>query len=342
MSSPRMQTTESQLKAALTAAKEKRRALDFRQADAALLSQQLAHQRAVDRVLRPAFAKAGVDVENLNKMAQENLNELRRIFQSHQAEAAKRGSVEMAAIRERYQQRTRALQKPLSLPFVTTTLEPIFTWQTSVASYKGSQIAPNDSWIKFLMQISQGSQGVDYSFVFLWENQSDGLAVVNVASSLVLNGYCAALVSQGFFSGDVAEVSLTANLTLLGLWQPNSQNPELPPPNPPYQQSQYNPLPGIYVQGVGIFGNPNHDFQAQIFSASSYDLSYDFFLIPPQSSAAFEVSLDVGLQFLSGGGNFGEIAEAVFADDKLGYEVMCPGLQLDLLTLPTTASNRAG
>jgi hypothetical protein len=338
MATPLRQTSESQLKSALTAAKEKRREATFLQANAALLSQQLTYRRAVEQVLRPFLAKAGLDVEKLEKMAVQNQSELRRIFQNNKAEAAQRASLKMAAIRERFQQRARVLQNHANLsvvPFTTMTLEPIFIWQTNVDSFRGSQIEPNNSWVKFLMEASSGSQSTDFRFVFLWENQRDDIAVVNVASSLVLNGVCQAIAAPGFFSGDTSEVNLSISLTLLGLWQADPQNPELPPPMPAFQQSQYQALPGVTATGSGIFGS-GIDVKSEIFSASSYDLGYDLFLIAPQSSAAFEVSLDVGLKVPSGG--IDDSAVADFADNDLGYELMCPGLQLDLLTAPQTAS----
>jgi len=261
-----------------------------------VLAQQLNYRRAVELELKPLLTKAGLDVQKLDKMAAQNQSELRRILANNKPEAARRGSLEMAAIRKEVQQRARALQNPtnlLVLPFTAINLDPIFIWQTNVGSFKGSQIAPGDSWVKFLMEATSGSFSTNYSFVFYWQNQRNDLAVVNVASSLVLNGFCQAFAATGFFSGDICYVDMVASLTLLGLWQADPQNPELPPPTPAWQQSQYQPVTNLQAQGGGLFGSVG--VQSQTFSASSYGLSYDFFLIPPQSSAAFEVSLDVGI-----------------------------------------------
>jgi hypothetical protein len=339
MATARPQMEETHLKAALTAAREKHRGTTRRQADAAVLAQQLNYRRAVELELKPLLTKAGLDVQKLDKMAAQNQSELRRTLANNKAEAARRGSLEMAAIRKEVQQRARALQNPanlLVLPFTAINLDPIFIWQTNVGSFKGSQIAPGDSWVKFLMEATSGSFSTNYSFVFYWQNQRNDLAVVNVASSLVLNGLCEAFAATGFFSGDICYVDMEASLTLLGLWQADPQNPELPPPTPAWQQSQYQPVTNLQAQGGGLFGSVG--VQSQTFSASSYGLSYDFFLIPPQSSAAFEVSLDVGIGFQSGGGNISDLVEADFADDKYGYELMCPGLELDLLTAPQAVS----
>jgi hypothetical protein len=339
MATARPQMHETQLKAALTAAKERHRGNTRRQPDAAALTQQLNYRRAVEQELKPWLTKAGLDVEKLDKMAAQNQSELRRILDNNKPEAARRASLEMAAIRKELQQRARALQHPANLPvlpFTAINLDPIFIWQTNVGSFKGSQIATGDSWVKFLMEATSGSFSTEYSFVFYWQNQRNDLAVVNVASSLVLNGFCEAIAATGFFSGDICYVDLVASLTLLGLWQADPQNPELPPPTPTWQQSQYQPVVDLQAQGGGLFGNVG--IRSKNFSASSYDVSYDFFLIPPQSSAAFEVSFSVGMGFQSGGGNISDLVEADFADDKYGYELMCPGLELDLLTAPQTAS----
>jgi hypothetical protein len=335
MATPLPQIDVSQLKAALTASKEKRPDATLRRADAALLTQQLNHRRAVEQVLRPFFAKAGLDIEKLDKMAAQNQKDLRRIFQNHKDEIAQRASLEMAVIREGVQRRARALQNLANLPvvpFTAITLQPIFIWQTHVDSFKGSHIEPGNNWVKFLFDAMSGSESTDFSFVFLWENQRNDLAVVNVASSLVLNGACEVVAAPGFFSGDTSELFLQASLTLLGLWQADPQNPELPPPTPPHEQSQYQSLLSLVAQGGGLFSGV--DFHTQNFSASSYDLTYDFFLIPPRSSAAFEVSLQVDYDFPGGGGNISDLVVADFANDNLGYELMCPGLQLDLLTTP--------
>jgi hypothetical protein len=335
MATPLPQIDVSHLKDALTAAKEKHGEATLRRADAALLTQQLNHRRAVEQVLRPFFTKAGLDIEKLDKMAAQNQSELRRIFQNHKMEAARRASLEMAAIREGVQRRTRALQNLANLPmvpFTAITLEPIFIWQTQVDSFKGSHIEPGNNWVKFLIEAMSGSQDTEFRFVFLWENQRNDLAVVNVASSLVLNGACEAVAAPGFISGDESVLALEASLTLLGLWQPDPQNSALPPQNPPYQQSQHQNLPGLDAQGGGLYWRV--DFKWKNFSASSYDLGYDFFLIPPQSSAVFEVSLKVSYNFPGGGGNISDSVVADFANDNLGYMLMCPGLQLDLLTAP--------
>jgi hypothetical protein len=335
MATPLPQIDVSHLKAALTAAKEKRREATLRRADTALLTQQLNHRRAVEQVLRPFFTKAGLDIEKLDEMAAQNQSELRRIFQNHKAEAAQRASLEMAAIREGVQRRARALQNLANLPVVPFTaipLEPIFIWQTNVDSFRGSHVEPGNNWVKFLIDAMSGSQDTEFSFVFFWQNQRNDLAVVNVTSSLVLNGACEVVAAPGFFSGDTSELKLKASLTLLGMWQPDPQNPELPPPTPPRQGSQDQPLLSLKAHGSGLYWSAH--FDSKNFSASSHDLGYDLFLIPPQSSAVFEVSLGVSYGFPDGGGNISDLVLADFANDNLGYMLMCPGLQLDLLTAP--------
>jgi hypothetical protein len=339
MATPRMLPTESQLKAALTAAKEKRREATFPRADAALRSQQLAHQRAVEQVLRPVLTKAGLDVEKLKNMAEENQSEVRRILQNNKAEAAQRSSLEMAAIRERFQQRARTLQNRANPFVVPTILQPIFIWVTDLSSFQGQQIAPNDSWVKFLVGggfASSGTVTATNSFVFLWENQLDDVAVINVASSLVLNGFVyAEAAGASFGAGDQVGLSLTANLLLLPLWQADPQNPEWPPPT---QQSVGPQTVFDYTLEGHSFYQGSRSYQ-QTFSALPFDLSYDdFFLVAPQSSVAFEVSLTAYFDWSIGGGNITDFAEFDFANDKFGYEVMCPGLQVDLLTAPQTAT----
>jgi hypothetical protein len=102
---------------------------------------------------------------------------------------------------------------------------------------------------------------------------------------------------------------------------------------PPASQIVIEDVWGFTVQGHALYGGPRSD--SKTFSASPVDISYDdFFLIAPQSSVAFEVSLTASFDWTNGGGNIADLAEADFANDKLGYELMCPGLQLDLLTAP--------
>jgi hypothetical protein len=334
MATPLPKIDESHLKSALTAAKQKRLEGILRREDAALLTQQVNHRKSVAQVLRPFFTKAGLDIEKLDKMSAQNQSELRRIFQSHKAEIAQRASLEMAAIREGFQQQARALRNLAGLPvvpFTAITLQPIFIWQTHVDSFKGSHIEPGNNWVKFLIEAMSGAQVTEFSFVFLWQNQRNDLAVVNVASSLVLNGACEVVAATGVISGDTSDLLLNASLTLLGLWQPDPQNPELPPPNPPWEQSQFQNVLSLEAHGGAFWDSP--DYHTKNFSASSFDLRYNFFLIPPQSSAAFEVNLVVEYNFPGGGGNISDYVVADFAADNLGYELMCPGLQLDLLTV---------
>jgi hypothetical protein len=151
------------------------------------------------------------------------------------------------------------------------------------------------------------------SYVFAWRNPSDRSAVINVASYLMLNGYCDAGAGPGFTHSDLL---VTTRLNVFEWWN----NPAT---NPPYQTGQINySLPFLEAYGGGVFGVG--DFETMEITGN-YDVEYRMFAVPPHEVAVFTVDLTLG-HFIIGDGYI----DVDFASG--GFEIMCPALLIGILT----------
>src|SRR5262249_11521511 len=85
-----------------------------------------------------------------------------------------------------------------------------------------SHVEPTNSWVKCSVSARQGaanSDDAEFDYWFLWDNESDYAAVVNVSSSLVFTGHCDVSAAQGIFSGQETTLAIGAKLTLWEWWQ---------------------------------------------------------------------------------------------------------------------------
>jgi hypothetical protein len=335
----------SQLKTALSAIKNKRREdLNFRRADPSARYERTSNRRAVDKLIEKFFTKAGLDVDKLNKMLAEDQSELRRLFQTKKADAAKHASSIEGAIRqnnEALHQTLELLPNP-NLSFVVPLDTPFLILQTGptdLSIFRDWHIQKSNSWIKILIDTNtntntNGNRGSEFTFYFMWTNDSDYPAVVSAASSLVVNGACEVSAAPGFFSGHKSFLIMEAYFRPLrwtgwGTDPTTGQSLDGTSP-PPLQQSQSQIL--AYMQAEGgreiIFGGA--DYKTQIFDPSvSYDLGYNWLAVPGKAVTIFEVILDFTYG-IDPGGNISDLVLADFADEKLGYYIMCPKVLLEV------------
>jgi hypothetical protein len=148
------------------------------------------------------------------------------------------------------------------------------------------------------------------SYVFAWRNPNNYDAVINVASYLMFNGCCDAGAGQWSHCA----LSLASSLRLFEWWNN-------PASEPPAQSSQWNNALFLTADG----GDDTSLGEVQYASASgNYDVSYNMFMVPPQSVAVFTVSAYM-YHFVLGDGWI----EADFASGAL--ETMCPALVIAIL-----------
>jgi hypothetical protein len=312
----------SEIKNTLSSAKE--RLLEFarlRLPDHSEYSQRLANRRAMGTFLESYFTKAGVDVDKLNKMHAQNQSELRLILQERRAKLAEHLPSLEATFHHGIESRRRALEllaTPIN-PFFVTLDKPFLIWQKPIWDEPNfgmidSHIESFNSFAKIQMDTNRGSRSTNFSFDFLWENQSDYNAVVNVETSLVLNGICKVGAGKGIFSGDSADLNVSDTLLPWEYWTQ-------PPTCPMGQQSQSHSLVQFHVEGGGVFGD--NDSKGQTFAFTPSDLSFNFFLVPPRSLAVIEVDLVIQYNFTGGGGDINDFVQ-------VDLTVLCPSVELEL------------
>jgi hypothetical protein len=89
------------------------------------------------------------------------------------------------------------------------------------------------------------------------------------------------------------------------------------------------------VVGFGYFGGgpPGYDYQRQVFTATPFDLSYQYFPVPPGAVAIFEVSLQLiyGIE----GGNDDSYVLANFFD-----RIFCPSVTLEVIPPPNMMASK--
>jgi hypothetical protein len=218
------------------------------------------------------------------------------------------------------------LDKPFliwQLPF----LEPIFI-EPHIESMHNS--------FKLLVNVIDGSDSTRFIFFFLWENESDFFAVANVGTSLVINGGCSVQAVPGIFSGDTATLSLAASLVLMR-WSgwgtdpvTGASNDQTPDSN--FQQTQRQQVASLEAHGGHIFESA--DFKSQSFSFQPFPLRHNLFVIPGKAVVIFEVTLELFYNFDGGG----DIQDSVIVDFSTNGNVVCPNVELEILTpLPNVA-----
>ena len=115
-----------------------------------------------------------------------------------------------------------------------------------------------------------GGDDTQFKFHFLWTNESDAWSLVNVSTSLILNGFCIANADLGYVDGDSVKLFMQANLYLMR-WSGWPPDPNGKPADQTYepirQNSQGQNVVNWYVAGYGYFGGgpPGYNYQRQVF-----------------------------------------------------------------------------
>jgi hypothetical protein len=313
-------------------------------------SQSLKNRRAIEQLIKPALAKAGLDIIKLNELLAQNQSERRKLFQAEKAAAAHSAAAQRNAFHQSVDEGAKAIQYLANPPanagwglsslVALTTPFLIWEWPLDVALV-GTHIEPLRSRARIKLDVpayafdnDSGSGRREFSFFFFWTNASPFLAVVKCFSVLGLNGACELYANAGITSGDKMSLSIDAYLYPVSYWLP------LPPGgdirslrmqgDPLQHQSVLN---NLTAEGGVIFGDPGT--QTRQFSAVSAGMSYQSFgglQIPAGKTALFEVNLT--LSYSWDGNTLPDEIIADFADDHLQYSVECPLVVLQFLTQP--------
>jgi hypothetical protein len=328
-----------ELKKVLTSAPPERRrvAPGLRAAELSRRAQATTRRRGMEALLRSFFTKAGLDVAKLDQMAGQIQRDEREAFAKLAAEAAAHSARDSQALRHALAERRKALELLNTIPIIPPAGpsrivldKPFLIWQTPrlEASLVDTTIEPLHSSVRASINTNTGFDYTQFNFYFFWQNDSDYFAVVNVDTSLILNGFCEIEAATGFLSGDRCGLTLTGQLSLLELWdQTNGQ-----PAQPLFESSQMRAVASLDASGGGFWSSP--DIKSQIFVNDAFDLSYSLFPVQGHSVAVFEVSLVVQYGFSEGGGDLTDLIFVDFADEGKNRSVICPSVNLELLTAP--------
>jgi hypothetical protein len=183
---------------------------------------------------------AGLDIGKLNKLRAQNQKEVTGALQKIRNEAALLAASDKTACLRGIANRKTALEqlrtlRPVAAPTYIELDTPIFILQ--LPQYDPfmdfrTEIGPGKSnWAMFNLKANSGTGKTEFVFYFLWRNESDYYAVVNIESSLILSGYCQIKADTGILSGDEAYLSMTAELSPIEYWIQ-------PPDQPTFQLSQ--------------------------------------------------------------------------------------------------------
>jgi hypothetical protein len=185
--------------------------------------------------------------------------------------------------------------------------KPFLIWPTTHGLFFDSfEYAPANSRAKFKVDSSASNGYEEMSFYFLWDNPSDGIAVINVNAYLVFNGHCQAGSEGGnlpsIISGDrYSQLWVNAHLYLLEWWNQ--------PPTQPYPQADATRQVLFLATNTGGWASAGELKPADVFRG--YDLQHTLMLVPPHSSVVFEVAAQVS--YSNANDDFGGFASGDFA-----------------------------
>lgn len=299
-------------------------------------------QHELQGLLRSSFSKAGFDLEKLDSMLAQIQKDKREAFAKQAEEAARHAARDRQAMRDAVQKRQKTYeilnrareQNPHLIPSWTVLDRPFVIWQLphpNLSEFIDSKIESLNSTVRFRVNTNSGSENSAYIFYFVWENATDYYAVLNAETTLILNGMCELFAAPGFFSGDSCFIYLSASLTPF-LIQPDGSWQLATP-----QTGQSQGVLGLNASGGGLFSST--DIESQTLSNQPFDLNYKLLLVPDRTTVVFEVGLDVSYGFSSGGGNISDLIYADFADEASFRSVICPSVNLELLTAPSSTAS---
>jgi hypothetical protein len=294
----------------------------------------------IQKILKSYFDKTGLDTDTLNKLTADRQTERRKLFEKQVADSAKNLNKAQIDFRQAMETQREALQL-LATPYQSTFItldKPFLIWQIphpELDIFIDSHIEPLNSSVKISAHKHAGGDSTSFTFYFLWQNPSEFAAVVNVKTSLVLNGFCQVIAASGFFSGHANFLDLRARLDLLrnGGWgtDPTTgvSNNQTLFPSQPIQRIKL-----LQAKGGDLLSQLSGDWDEdhQPFTFEPFPLSRDLIVIPAAASILFEVSLDVSYSIEDGGAFDDVIID--FASDDFDRRVICPMVALELLTPP--------
>ncbi|GAB2175896.1 hypothetical protein [Dongia sp. agr-C8] len=307
---------------------------DRKQPDLQLLqmvrqSKQAKLRRKLGKQLRAEFAGAAFDVRKIDKVLAGNKAELSAVLKKADAAAAKRMAPIVKQQRQGIANTRKALEHIRYQPHLTTTIPistPFLIYATPVGMLSDTHTEPFNNWAKFFYTSDRNTayDSVVAKFFFSWQNNSDFLAVINCSTSLIANGLLIDTAEPGWLFPGSAWIEAWARLTVyMGSTTIN------------YQGTQQKQMGQVYTEaGYSEFGAPGSINSVDITGA--FDLSCSNIAVDPGRIVVFEVACSADWWI-----DFGGSITLDFNSNTAGRQLLCPSLQVELLTAPQGGFNPA-
>jgi len=290
-------------------------------------SKQAKLRRKLGKQLRSQFEGAAFDARKIDKVLARNQAELSAVLKKEGAAAAKK----LGPIIKRRQQgianTRKALEQIRYQPHLTTPIPittPFLIYATPVGMLTDTHVEPFNNWAKFFYTSDKNTayDSVVVNFYFSWQNNSDFLAVINCSTNLIANGIIEDTAEPGWLFPGSAWISLWAQLTVfLGSTTINYQGTQLKQMGQVLTEAGYSE--------IGSPGTINSQDINGTFALSCADIQ-----VQPGQIVVFEVAC-LATWWIDEGGSI----TVSFDFDPAGRQLMCPALQVDLLTAPQGGFN---
>jgi hypothetical protein len=282
----------------------------------------VALRQSIGKRIEPLLAKAGLDIDQIKTILTEGQTDLRKIKKRQNIKNTFSGSEE--SVRRDIANRHKALRQlvnpsqPPALPTFIGLDTPFLIWPSPAGILIDQHIEPANNWAKIFSSVKTTDQvpliteSQSVSFYFLWKNQSESPAVVNINAPVVLKGvvdqwanseilFAGWVNCYGYLSIQMVQPESAGEVDI-GLW-------------------------GLLSTGLSDLGwAAGSDEEGPVVFFSRFDLQSNSLSIAPNTTAVFEVSLNIGLYIDDGW-------TGVDFSDNGGF-VQCPFFQLELLTPP--------
>ena len=317
---PNVRTITSMLKGAAGRRLDALRAVEvaaptrFRNGDSSRAVTKLLAPRLRDRAAAAAFAD----------VLEQDRAKLDAAVRKSRAAAIKGSRGRQQMLKAQAAQRLRSLKGLTGLPATAAVAQyellnkPFLIWPTNSIDLEASEIVPSNSWAKFRAGIGSGKRfSGNVKFYYLWRNERDAFAVINVDGYAIFHGYAYIGSDGGFWPGDRwASLAVDGRLEILEWWNQ-------PPTSPPSQPDQSVNVLSLSVD-TGGFSEVGAIEARDIFRG--YDLRHTMMVVPPQAVLVFTVTAEVRL----GTGSDGAVSEIDFASGS--FQVGSPAVLVSVLT----------
>jgi len=319
---------KTELKAAIAKIQDRKQP-EFELLQMVRQSKQAKLRRKLGKELRSEFEGAAFDAKKIDKVLARNQAELSAVLKKADAAAAKRMAPIVRQQRQGIANTRKALEHIRYQPHLTTTIPistPFLIYATPVGMLSDTHTEPFNNWAKFFYASDRNTayDSVVVKFFFAWQNNSDFLAVINCRTDLIANGLIIDTAEPGWFFPGSAWIETWARLTVyLGSTTIN------------YQGTQQKQMGQVFTEAgyseIGSPGTINSDDIVGTFGLSCSNISVD-----PGRIVVFEVACSADWWI-----DFGGSITVDFNSNPAGRQLMCPSLQVDLLTAPQGGFNTA-